>query len=214
MKLIQLHILFLFCLISCTTQTEKETSTTDRTITDSIVVHDITLRTSTPQKIDSKLSTSIPYQKNFGVILDSTMDLYNCNFEKIGIIDNTYGLMIEIDSVSAKKHLLIESDERCDLHNYIYVASERFSGWVYGQYVFEKTTDRDTVFTFDHHEIAIIPCQNFGIGVYDEEMDGLSFCGSGNQSPIILVYDGKKSIVQIQNEHFLEDYWTMDAHDG
>ncbi len=148
------------------------------------------------------------------VILDSTITLYNDKFQKINNLKKTFGKIVNIDSISKEKYKRVESKNRCDLHNYVHVFSNEFNGWIYGQFLFQETTERDTILTYNNHEISLIPCQNFGIGAYDEEMEELSFCSSGNQSPVLMNINGKKSIVKIENELYSEGYWTLDSNDG
>jgi hypothetical protein len=207
-----IYTLLLLHTASCSM--DSKSNFENKTQVENKINQDSTIIIETVKEIIPRVSTDIEYEYDFGVILDSVTIVFNSEFEKIDSLSNTYGLIVKIDSVSDLRHSLNPSDDRCDLHNYVHVSSEKFKGWVYGKSLFKKTTERDVEYTFDNSSIKIIPCHNFGIGAYDEELGELSFCGSGSQSPVIIDNNGNKSIVIIQHEQFIEDYWTLDAHDG
>ncbi|WP_445722219.1 hypothetical protein [Flavobacterium sp.] len=174
----------------------------------------------TPEHIQTEQSLSFKRKKyqNEAIILTDTIKIYDINKNIIYKITNAYGEIITIDSISEEKINLKQTNERCDLHNFIWVKNEKFSGWIYGEFVFEKENKNRAVnYTIDSTIFKFIPTKNFNIGVYDEEMGELSFC-SDNQSPI-LFYNGRDQkyeyikIIQ-DKEIYSENYLTLDTHDG
>lgn len=166
--------------------------------------------------------------KTMGIILTEELTVYSLNKDSLKTIGNLYGEIVQIDSISKKKYDLKNTDDRCNLHNFVKVRSKKINGWVYSPEVFEhvltqvpyESVQPDTTLIFGNTRIRVIPTKNFNIGVYDETVDGLSFC-SGNQSPVILynsVYN-KYEYIPISNETSKEinysfNYFTFDSNDG
>lgn len=167
---------------------------------------------------DKQTEFNVMTHQNLGIILVDSLNVYDKNRNVIGKTMNTLGQMVTIDSVSISKFTVSKSTNRCNLHNFIHVKGSKINGWVYGQSVFEaEQSNRDTSFVIDGISFKIIPTKNFGIGVYDEELDLLSFCGQGSQSPILL-YNSKfvkyEYIPVDHKETYSETYVTLDNHDG
>ena len=156
---------------------------------------------------------------NEAILLTDSIAIYDSNGNIISQKTNVFGEILKIDSITKNKLSLDDSKERCDLHNFVKVNGSRVSGWVYGQFLFEKENKkRDVFFSVGTVKFQILPTKNFGIGVYDEENEGLSFCGSGIQNPI-LFYNGlykKYEYLPLltKNENYPENYLTLDTHDG
>ncbi len=154
---------------------------------------------------------------NDAVILTEKIKLYDSEHNFIREINGVYGQIVSIDSNSKNKYDLSNSDESCNLHNFVKIKGQKLTGWVYGKYLFEKENlNRDTTLLINNIKIEIVPTKNFNIGVYDKEIDGLSFC-SNNQNPVILFNSlfNKYEYIQIspKNENYTENYLTLDNHD-
>jgi hypothetical protein len=169
------------------------------------------------QKSDLKFETLKHINK--GIILSSKVNLYDQSKNPIGEIDSVFGQIVQIENISKSKFDLGKSNERCNLHNFVQVKSDKINGWIYGESIFElENANRDTSFVIDNVKFKIFPTKNFGIGVYDEEQDGLSFCEKGTQSPVI-IYNGKfkkEEFIPIEGNQkaYNEGYFTLDNHDG
>lgn len=166
--------------------------------------------------------------KTIGVILTEELIIYDLHKNELKKVGNLYGEIVQIDSISKNKYDLKNTDDRCNLYNFVKVRSKKINGWVYSPEVFEQQiasspmnkSPEDTLFHFKGIQIKLIPTKNFNIGVYDEKEDMLSFC-SGNQSPVILynsIYN-KYEYIPISNETSKEinysfKYFTFDSNDG
>lgn len=195
----------LFLLISLVSCNEKSKTTTPTTTTS-----------------DTKTSEILNFKrvnyKNEAIILTDTIQIYDTTKKIINQITNIYGEVVTIDSISEKKFNLQDTKERCDLHNFVWVKSNKFSGWIFGDYIFEKENrNRNINYIVGSLEFKFIPTKNFNVGVYDEEMEELSFC-KNNQSPI-LFYNGrdkKYQYIKINDNQkiYTDKYLTLDSHDG
>ncbi|MGX7668756.1 hypothetical protein [Flavobacterium pedocola] len=169
-------------------------------------------------KIEKKEKFEAVTYQNDAILLTDTIKIYDSQQNVIREITNVYGKVVTIDSISKNKFDLTNSGERCNLHNFVKVTGPNISGWVYGRFLFEKENQkRDKTLNIDTVKFQIIPTKNFNIGVYDEETEGLSFCGE-NQNPV-LFYNGLYNKYEYlplypKNENYDENYLTLDAHDG
>lgn len=184
----------------------------------------ISCHQNTVRKEQKSIETKVLKQKAFetivhpneGVFLTENIKIYDNKQNVIREIEHVYGEVLTIDSISKLKFDLTGSDDRCKLHNFVKVKCKRFSGWVYGDFLFEKEKGDRTVKVGETG--LLIPTKNFNIGVYDEKVQCLSFCGDGNQNPV-LFYNGifkKYEYLPIvpKNENYSETYLTLDNHDG
>lgn len=189
-----------------------------------IVLAAISCNQKTASKAQTPIKKEVLKQKAFetivhpnkGIFLTENIQIYDNKQNVIREIEDVYGQLVTIDSISKLKFDLTGSDDRCKLHNFVKVKCKRFSGWVYGDFLFEKEK-YDRIVNVGRTGL-LIPTKNFNIGVYDEEVECLSFCGDGNQSPV-LFYNGtykKYEYLPIfpKNENYSEGYLTLDDHDG
>ena len=158
------------------------------------------------------------YHLNEGIILTDKIKIYDNNQNEIKEISTTFGEVVKIDSISISKYNLKKTDDRCDLHNFVKIKGKDFSAWVYGDKIFEKeNAKRDFEVKHNNYTFEILPTKNFSIGVYDKELEMLSFCESGTQSPV-LFYNGvfkKYEFIPILNKNEVYyDFFTLDSHDG
>lgn len=166
--------------------------------------------------------------KTMGIILTEELTVYNLNKDSLKTIGNLYGEIVQIDSISKNKYDLKNTDDRCNLYNFVKVRSKKINGWVYSPEVYEHIIAKvpyeypkeDTTLIFADTRIKIIPAKNFNIGVYDETVEGLSFC-SGNEKPVILYNSmyNKYEFIPISDETSKEiiyssRYFTFDSNDG
>lgn len=170
--------------------------------------------------INSKSSCiySVKPKQNDAIILVDTLFIYNNKWQVIGKRGGLYGCIVSIDSVSEEKIALTQTTNNCLKHNFVHIKHLNWQAWVYGQKVFEKENEnRDTSLIFNGVNYIFTPCKNFGIGIYDEDEELLSFCPDGNQNPLLL-YNSKfqsQSIISIdKSEAYSENYVTLDHHDG
>ena len=183
-------------------------------------------------KVETKNKINRPFQtikrETIGIILTNELTVYDLNKNVLKKVSNLYGEVVEIDSISKNKFDLKNTDDRCNLYHFVKVRSKKINGWVYSQEVYEQvlsqatyeSVKQDTSLVFGDIQIKIIPTKNFNIGVYDEAVEGLSFC-NGNHSPVILhnsIYNKYESI-PLENKTFKKinypsNYFTFDSHDG
>ncbi|MFT7545426.1 MAG: hypothetical protein ACI8YO_002213 [Gammaproteobacteria bacterium] len=205
-----------FIIFSCSQTNEKKDISNDSISIESDKLNSLEIKDRISLNPDAN-SFKSKGNNNTGIILSNKLNLYNHNKEIIGSSENLFGVVVSIDSISKQKHTLKESDDRCDLHNFVKINSEQINGWVFGEYVFENDK-RDTTFTVDNITFEFKPTNNFNIGVYDEKEDMLSFCGDGNRSPVILYNSkfNKNEYIPIKgsSELYNYNYLTYDSHDG
>lgn len=228
-------ILFLFLLSACTVNSsqEKEVITSEN----QTVVQDLALQENTSTSLDSapyiaaqNLADSaksasflldIPFEtqanKNTGVITIEKLHLYNRKGVVIDSVENLFGQIIQIDSISSLKYDLKHSSDECNLHNFVKISNANINAWVYGKNVFEiEKGNRTVLFSSDSIDFKFQPTKNFGIGVMNE--DGLTFCGDGTHSPVLLFNSkyNKQELVFLnkKNEAYGFDYLTYNNHDG
>jgi len=153
--------------------------------------------------------------KNKGILLSEKVKIYDNKQNVLREIEAIYGEVVTIDSISKLKFELTNSDDRCNLHHFVKVKGKGFSGWIYGDLLFEIEEGDRAVKLGSSGEI--IPTKNFNIGVYDDEEDMLSFC-SENQNPVLFhnTIFNKYEYLPIlpKNENYPQGYLTFDNHDG
>lgn len=173
---------------------------------------------SAKEKISNKIkSFETRVYNNKAIILKNKIQIFDTNLNVIQKIEDCMGTIVTIDSISERKYNIYNTNNRCDLHNFIWINSEKFFGWTYGQYIFEKEKS-NKIYEYEIDEIPFyfIPTKNFNIGVYDKDLEELSFCNK-NQNPI-LFYNGlyqKYEYLPLKNENILypEGYFTIDNHE-
>jgi hypothetical protein len=190
-------------------------------------------KTPKSQEVEPKIKVDKSFQTikhgTIGIILTNELTVYDLHKNVLKKVGNLYGEIVEIDSISKNKFDLKNTDDRCNLYNFVKVRGKKINGWVYGPEVYEqqrpehalinKAAD-DTILNFSGVQIKIIPTKNFNIGVYDELENMLSFC-DGNHSPVILynsIYNKYESI-PLENKtsgeiNYPSKYFVFDSHDG
>ncbi|MFD0962705.1 hypothetical protein [Pseudofulvibacter geojedonensis] len=167
----------------------------------------------------SKDFFKVKEHKNRAVVISNSLKIYNRNKKVIDSVKNLYGSLVEIDSISELKYDLLDSGERCNLYNFIRIKGNKIEGWVIGKDIFEYSNEeRDSVLEMNGVKLQLKTTQNFDIGVYDEENEILSFCGEGNQMPLLIknsLFD-KEELIKVKGFQNLypDGYLTLDAHDG
>lgn len=171
-----------------------------------------------PNKAEKTIQAEKPFAtagySNKALILSDKMDIYNDGKEVIGNEKALYGLIVDLDGISIDRFDLTNSDDHCNLHNFVKVMSPKLNGWVYGKDIYEYDVARDTTFTINEVKFILTPTKNFDIGHFDGEM--LTFCADNN--PVVLynsIYN-KEEFIPVNNKHewYKDDYLILDFHDG